>query len=286
MPVTTASPTPALLERIRQCREAALRSGALQPIATERAEIDDHGLHFSVRWISSLERKHAQREQAAGRRDPGFNPFLPPEAGLTVGELGADHLAVLNKFPVIDDHLLVVTRHFVEQSAPLDAGDFTALARVLGPLGGLGFYNGGTAAGASQRHKHLQWIPRAADDTCLGPFAPGAAGSLPFRHATVALGEVDWSQPAAAGARLHTAFAGACASLGMDAGADPMPPYNLLIDRQRMLLVPRCAEHWQDISVNALGFAGSLFVRRPAQLDSIRACGPLQVLTAVGCALP
>ena len=35
-----------------------------------------------------------------------------------------------------------------------------------------------------------------------------------------------------------------------------------------------------------LGFAGSLLVRRPAQLDSIRACGPLQVLTAVGCALP
>ena len=61
-----------------------------------------------------------------------------------------------------------------------------------------------------------------------------------------------------------------------------MPPYNLLLDRDWLMVVPRRHEHWQDISVNALGFAGSLFVRRPAQIEQIRAVGPLALLAAVG----
>ena len=135
---------------------AALSSGALQPIATEQITLTDHGLPFVVKWVSSLLAK-PRRQKPAG--SPSFNPFLPPEGALTLGALAPDHLLVLNKFPVMPHHLLVITRHFEAQTDPLNAGDFAALARLIDTNGGLGFYNGGETAGASQPHKHLQWIP-------------------------------------------------------------------------------------------------------------------------------
>jgi len=58
-------------------------------------------------------------------------------------------------------------------------------------------------------------------------------------------------------------------------------PYNLLVARRWMLLVPRSREHFGTISVNALGFAGSLFVRDDAEMSALRATGPMSVLQAV-----
>jgi len=49
-----------------------------------------------------------------------------------------------------------------------------------------------------------------------------------------------------------------------------------------MLLVRRSRESWEGVSVNALGFAGSLFIKDRTQIDMIRAQGPLAVLSEVG----
>jgi len=59
-------------------------------------------------------------------------------------------------------------------------------------------------------------------------------------------------------------------------------PYNLLVTRRWMLLGRRSRESWEGVSVNALGFAGSLFIRDRTQIDMIRAHGPLAVLSQVG----
>ncbi len=45
--------------------------------------------------------------------------------------------------------------------------------------------------------------------------------------------------------------------------------------------MPRAREHFDSISVNALGFAGSLFVRDEAQLAAVKRAGPMAVLRAV-----
>jgi ATP adenylyltransferase len=45
-----------------------------------------------------------------------------------------------------------------------------------------------------------------------------------------------------------------------------------------MLLVPRSEECVEGVSVNALGFAGSLFVRDAARMEVIRRLGPMTVL--------
>lgn len=289
----------------------ARRSGALQPIVTESAHLVEAGLPFSLRWVSSLARKdEAQREPAGAASacpdtrpkprpnpspKPRPNPFLPPDPQLIVAALGEHHWVVLNKFPVIDDHLLLVTRTYEAQTAPLGVADWAALAAVVGAHGGLGFYNGGADAGASQPHRHLQWVPDS-EFGAAGALAPFAAGLrhdhragvqrqpvLPWRHAFVALdcGHDEPSGGQAPGAQLRHAFALACAALGLAADADPMPPYNLLLTRQWLLLVPRRCERWQGVSVNALGFAGSLFARERARIDTLRAIGPLALLRAV-----
>jgi len=261
----------------------ATEAGALLSIRTEQAFVEEDGLRFLVRWASTLAAKDAARKPS---RPATTNPFLPPEPLLTLGPAGDAHWLVLNKFPVIARHLLIVTRDFEEQTAPISRADFDALAAVMARLGGLGFYNGGTEAGASQRHKHLQWIPESPQSDCLR----GISAALPehgpaldvvehprldWRHAFVRLG----GRPD--GARLAEAFARGAAHCGLPAAAPQMPPYNLLANDEWLLVVPRSRERFEGIPINALGFAGSLFVRDRDAIDTVRALGPLNLLRAV-----
>ncbi len=117
----------------RTAREA-LRRGALRPIETEQLVIDDAGVRFLVRMVSSLRRKEAERRSGAGPRDEegrARNPFLPPEPELTVSQVSRSHLAVLNKFNVLDRHLLIVTRRFEHQETLLTPDDFRALLACM-----------------------------------------------------------------------------------------------------------------------------------------------------------
>ena len=63
-------------------------------------------------------------------------------------------------------------------------------------------------------------------------------------------------------------------------------PYNLLVTRSWMMLVPRERERererWRGTSINALGFAGSLLARDEAELEWIRTVGPMRMLREVG----
>lgn len=261
----------------------ATEAGALHAIRTEQTFIEDCGLRFLVRWASTLAAKNVARRTAAA--GPA-NPFLPPEPVLTLGPAGPMHLLVLNKFPVIARHLLIVTRDFEEQTAPPTHGDFDALAGVMRALGGLGFYNGGAEAGASQRHKHLQWIPESPQSDCLRGMtaalpdrAAAAEGVihplLSWRHAFVRL-------PATLdGTALQRAFWRAAACCGLEPREGRMPPYNFLTNDEWLLVVLRRQERCEGISINALGFAGSMFVRDLHEIDKVRAIGPLAMLRTV-----
>lgn len=285
-----------LLERSDQVARDALACGALQPIRTLHTTLRDGDIEFSVRWVSSLALKDQTRIDTVIRRAPDFNPFLPPEPELTVAALGDSHLVVLNKFPVIARHLLIVTRDWEAQTATLTLADFSALATVIATHGGLGFYNGGLEAGASQAHKHLQWVPQdpGSDPALRGLFVapgtrPGVAdmlATLRWRHAFVALAADPWQHQETAAAQLQAAFIQAWRLVGLEAARHDvlppsLPPYNLLVTRDWLLLVPRRCEKWHDVSINALGFAGSLFVRSHAQIERLRSAGPLAVLAAV-----
>lgn len=58
--------------------------------------------------------------------------------------------------------------------------------------------------------------------------------------------------------------------------------YNLILTLHHMMLVPRSSESWGPVSLNAMGFAGSFFVRSMEELSCIKQAGGAKILLAVG----
>ena len=299
----TAFARGALAGRIESVSATALASGALLPIATSWEFVEEKRVQFFVRVLANIQRKNDQRAKeergaAAGRP---FNPFLPYEQALFVADVSETHVAILNKFNVVDNHLLIVTREFEQQRALLTLPDFEAWWRCLGEYESLGFYNGGPEAGASQLHKHLQLVPLPL--VPQGPPVPiepllagvrGTAGNemipgFDFVHSFARLGE-----PTSESGAAREAFERYAAMLGTvglrppsGSGADlQSAPYCLLATREWLLLVPRSREFFGSISVNALGFAGALLVRDEEQLRALRAAGPFTALRQTALPLP
>lgn len=265
--------------------EAALAAGAMHDFECELEFVADAGVDFVVRRAT----KFPRGESAAGRGKDApklpDDPFLDPEPHLVVGPFGDSHLAILNKFSVLRGHLLLVTRHFVEQRTLLGERDFAALAECMADAEVLAFYNGGAEAGASQAHKHLQVVTlplsprRSVPMSALLEREPVA---LPFRHAFARLAQGDAARPdiLLAGYRKLLALAGveAVRKEGLEWQSRP---YSLVVTHEWMLVVPRSHDRFEGISINTLAFAGSFFVRDAAQLEALTRAGPMRVLAGV-----
>ena len=113
----------ALWSHVLKVTKHAQASGALHSIATNSLILEHTGIQFLVRMLTKIEHKEkAKKIQNAKSAAAGkaFNPFLPYEKDLFVADISATHLALLNKFNVMPHHLLIVTRAFEEQEAPLN----------------------------------------------------------------------------------------------------------------------------------------------------------------------
>jgi ATP adenylyltransferase len=150
-----------LWNKIQYQTRHALDCGALQPIDTHYEFLEEGGMRFLVRILANLARKEEanQAQEATKKSGKDFNPFLPYEEDLFVADISSTHLCLLNKYNVVDHHILIVTRDFEDQDTWLTEADFRALVACMMEIDGLAFYNGGRLAGASQRHKHLQLVP-------------------------------------------------------------------------------------------------------------------------------
>jgi ATP adenylyltransferase len=280
-----------LWSAIARRSDAARSTGALEPIETEMFTARDRGIPFVVRVASALAARQRRLEQ---RSDERQNPFLPADPELVVGAISESHLCVVNKFPVIANHALIITRHFEDQQAPLGRGDFEAVWTCLRE-GGLAFYNAGPAAGASERHRHFQLVPTPiADPPLATPFDAvqadahfdagiGRVATLPFLHGLGRLRAIANQPPAEAAGVLLGLYQQLARAFGCHRHGQP---YNLLVCREWMLIVPRVRAHWRGVSVNGLGFAGALLVPGREELSVVRREGPMRVLANVAVPLP
>jgi ATP adenylyltransferase len=275
-----------LWDLVQQRAAEAHASGAMYRIESEAHLVRDAGVDFVVRVATDFAAQVARQP----RSKPG-NPFAEPEAELLVADVSPTHVAILNKYHVIESHLLVVTRNFVDQNVLLDVADFEALVRCFPDSPAIGFYNGGSGSGASQSHKHLQVVSLPLAPWADIPMAPrlGAVPvRLPFAHAFAREGVGD-------AAKMHEVYRHLLAEVGIQAkrGTEGewqsgprgalrgTAPYNLLVTREWMLLVPRSRDAFEKVSINSLAFAGALFVREPYQLEDVRRVGPMGVLGSV-----
>jgi ATP adenylyltransferase len=286
-----------LMERLRASSADALRCRALQPIKTQSLQVEDRGVQFLVRVVSNLGRKPAHN----GHK----NPFLPYEQDLFVADVTPTHVGILNKYNVVDLHLLIITRAFEHQESRLNLRDFQALWRCLVEFDSLGFYNSGQLSGASQPHKHLQLVPLplaghgTANSVPLEPMlrnatgTPGVIGEMrdvSFAHSLVCWDPTQASDPESMARQSLDCYEQMLARHRLlPALVDDdrvVGSYNLLVTRRWMLLVPRIRECFQTISFNSLAFVGALLVRDPVQMDLLRSAGPFAALESVAAVRP
>ena len=260
-------------ERLRELgrarRAEALRLGTLEPLHTESVVLRGEPGPFVLHVARALRRK-----PTGSRRGLRADPFVPPyEPSLHVGALPGGWHVLLNKYPVLPEHYLLVPERFAPQEAPLDEACFAAACFALEALDGLLFYNAGAAAGASQPHRHLQLVAL--------PLHPGLP-PVPLMEAVlgrrlpVRLAVTPTPSDVAGWRRTYATLLEACAW-------HPERPYDLLATRSWCWLVPRRTECWRGVSVNALGFAGSLYLPDRDRLERVRRAGPVELLGAVGC---
>lgn len=287
-----------LWPRTLEQTQFALDCGALQPIPTEFQYLQQGEIRFLVRTLANIDRKakaKAQETRQSQDRGKPFNPFLPYDENLFVADISSSHLCLLNKFNVVDHHLLIVTREFEHQETWLTPADFAALQVGLREIDGLGFYNGGTEAGASQPHKHLQLVPlplmpdgdrlpiegaiAQTEYAGTGLDKIGRSAWLPFNHAIAPI------SPDSSPEQLQQQYYRLLNAVGLIEGIPSTErqtgAYNLLATRDWLMVVPRSQEGFAGISLNALGFAGALLVRNDAQLQQLKTLQPLNLLANV-----
>ncbi|WP_027402364.1 ATP adenylyltransferase family protein [Aphanizomenon flos-aquae] len=273
---------------LKKTTELALKSGALKSIPTEVEIFEQDGIKFVVRILENINRKKANQEkqnQKTAKTGKEFNPFLPYEEALFVADISPTHVCILNKFNVVDYHFLIITRTFEPQESLLTLEDFTAMWACLAEFAGLVFYNGGKLAGASQPHKHLQIVPFAETDIPISPLVKAAKldnslGTIPEFTFVHALTNINLGESAEITfKKYHT--------LLQTLGIKPLEnniqsgAYNLLMTREWMLIVPRKFEEFESISVNSLGFAGTLLVKNQQQVQLLKNISPINLLNHV-----
>lgn len=260
-----------------QVSQRALEHGALVPLSTRLVSLE--GLApFQLRQLLSRPPRHLRAE------GPRANPFLPWDRPLEVERLESGHVVLLNKYPVQQAHLLLITEEWQPQGGWLRAKDWRAVATLSADTGGLWFFNSCARAGASQPHRHLQLLPRQRQEASC-PLAPRLQGQLDG-------GEPRWpwayrlsrrTDPIG-GSDLPGLYLDHCRSLGLgDPSMDraPLGAYNLLFDDDWFLSVLRLKEHCAGFSVNALGFAGFLLCTDHSDQAWLSRHGPWELLREV-----
>jgi ATP adenylyltransferase len=119
-------------------------------------------MKFQVRFSPALANKPKSNKPKDPKLKP-FNPFEDPSKGLFIAAHGSHNL-VLNKFPVIPNHFILATKDYKEQTHLLEESDLAATYSCLQSYRDngeelFGFFNSGEHSGASQPHRHIQFLP-------------------------------------------------------------------------------------------------------------------------------
>ena len=123
---------------------------------------------FQLRYCPALAKKPTDNNDKNKPKGPKPDPFDNPSSDLLVANIpttNTSHLLVLNKYPVIPQHFIIATKLNKQQTQMLEQDDLAATHACLkaweenkqnGKL--FSFFNSGEHSGASQAHRHLQFL--------------------------------------------------------------------------------------------------------------------------------
>jgi sulfate adenylyltransferase (ADP) / ATP adenylyltransferase len=293
-------------------------------------------MQFQLRYCPALAKKPKPSPAESGddptNRKP--DPFENPPADLLVTALPPQqpsHNLVLNKYPVIPNHSIIATKTSKPQTDVLEEDDLALTYACLGawtegnghdpPRRLFAFFNSGEHSGASQSHRHLQFLPfeDMADNTSSQdgwsllvdkmnhPFPDRPQllhnPSLPFRHYAQRI------SPLSSSAELHQTYLALYRTAvqavqdfdselsAKDTSETKHPTaaaisYNLAMTVDIMAICPRRSEAASvpssdgegSVSVNGTVLAGTLMVKDQVEWDSFRQDSNLlsDVLSKIG----
>ncbi|KAI1433393.1 HIT-like domain-containing protein [Xylaria sp. CBS 124048] len=284
---------------IKEAFAKARASGDLIYYPTEVAVLLVGSFAFQLRFSPSLAHKPRPPRPVEPNARP-FNPFENPSPALLVAQLPS-HRLVLNKFAIVPEHFLLVTRDFKPQTHLLEADDIDAAYACVQAYHDVGkelfvFFNSGEHSGASQPHRHLQLLPVELMKEGLESAEYGsdwavlankvASGqhekTLPF---TVFTSPVNAEMSAEAKHLAYLllykrAIGAVMASVEAAEEGEAQISYNFAMTRDSMILCPRTSEATRifdgdgkdvgSVSLNGTVLAGTALVKNELEWDVLR----------------
>ncbi|KAF4556703.1 ATP adenylyltransferase-like protein 3 [Elsinoe fawcettii] len=282
--------TQSLPALVRGKYDSAKASGALTFSETQLAIVQLHNQaqgNFQLRYCPALQKKPTQQKPEQTKDKKRFNPFENPTGDLLVADVPSSsptHRLVLNKYPIIPNHFILATREFAQQTDLLEPEDLAVAYTVLkawemeNPAGKLfAFFNSGSESGASQPHRHLQFVPfedmqrDVPEGQTWRPLMLGGSPSetsipeLPFETAKVKMSS-DITPAALHGVYLELVKK----HVGLNASGEPAGSYNLGMTSESLAIAKRTNEAYMykddsgiesAIAVNGTILAGTLLVK-------------------------
>lgn len=235
------------------------------------------------------------------------NPFAKPEPELTIlDQYGNDNefKIIFNKFPVVPRHFMMITKEFKSQDTPLSPSELLAVYSILINLkkqdkssdNWFAFFNCGPESGASQPHKHVQFLTLPENYTPNSEVI--ADTSAPFIPNTK-------QEPLQDGELLHAHFIARLPDNFHDLEEDDLTmyftsllqrtltvlrqnnhnhiSYNFILTTKYMMLVPRSVGKYKDqLGINSCGVMGLILCKNKQLVDLVKTDGPDAVLLGVG----
>ncbi|PPQ87455.1 hypothetical protein CVT25_008191 [Psilocybe cyanescens] len=271
-----------IITKVSSSFDNALKTGDLLFFPSTVENHIEADVEYQIRLCPALQNKPVLPTPHFEIKNLKYDPFAPPyNANLLVGELKdvesqEEFVVLLNKYAVVPRHFLLVTK-------------------------------GGDNSGASQAHKHIQFIPLDGDD---GPPIERVARRTqlehqdrPFSLTQLAYAShtyrfpsrLDTYPPEQLEALLANAFLQLLDLTISTIRHDPdypagSPSYNVIITLDHLHIIPRRQENYilqesgDKLSVNALGYAGMLLVKSEEELEIVKRETIGKILRGVGLA--
>ncbi|CAH6718846.1 diadenosine 5',5'''-P1,P4-tetraphosphate phosphorylase 2 [[Candida] jaroonii] len=232
------------------------------------------------------------------------NPFEDPEPELTIVENFGDKnqfRIVYNKFPVIPRHIMLLTKQFKPQTTPLSpdelVGSFTILKKLeeVDPNNKwFGFYNCGEDSGASQPHKHVQFMTlpegfKAFPETIIeksDAFIPNTKreplqnANLPFAHFIAKFPSLDDMVEEDLIMYFMSLLQRTLTVLRENKSESIS--YNVVFTTDYMMIVPRSHGKYKDLGINSCGILGLFLFKNDELLETVKEDTPEAVWKSVG----